>query len=85
MVVAYFKKLLQHLHGEKPQSTSFSSCPLVLVAGDQCVTSAFKTEPCQMLKIVQCFGICYSCHLQGECVVAGHVWKPYIGQAVDGE
>jgi hypothetical protein len=26
-----------------------------------------------------------SCHLQGEYVLAGHFWKPYTGQAVDGE
>jgi hypothetical protein len=25
-----------------------------------------------------------SCHLQGECVVVGHFWKLYIGQAVGG-
>jgi hypothetical protein len=26
-----------------------------------------------------------SCHLQGEYVLVGHFWKPYIGQAVGGE
>jgi hypothetical protein len=38
-----------------------------------------------MLKIVQNFGKHCSFHRQGECVVIGCFWKPYIGQAVCGE
>jgi hypothetical protein len=37
-----------------------------------------------MLRIIQRFGKHCSCHLQGECVVAGRFWKSYIGQAVGG-
>jgi hypothetical protein len=37
-----------------------------------------------MLRIIR-FGKHCSCHLQGECVVVAHFWKPYIGQAVGGE
>jgi hypothetical protein len=32
-----------------------------------------------MLRIIQRFGKHCSCHLQGECVVVGRIWKPYIG------
>jgi hypothetical protein len=38
-----------------------------------------------MLNIIQCFSKHCSCHLQGEYVMFGHFWKPYIGQAVGGE
>jgi hypothetical protein len=38
-----------------------------------------------MLRIIQRFGKHYSCHLQGDCVEVGRIWKPYIGQAVGGE
>jgi hypothetical protein len=38
-----------------------------------------------MLRINQRFGKHCSCHLLGEYVMAGRFWKPYIGQAVDGE
>jgi hypothetical protein len=38
-----------------------------------------------MLKVIQCFGKHFSCHLQGECVLVGHFWKPYKGQAVGGK
>jgi hypothetical protein len=38
-----------------------------------------------MLRINQYFGKHISCHLhQGENVMAGQFWKPYIGQAVGG-
>jgi hypothetical protein len=33
----------------------------------------------------QRFGNHCSCHLQGNYVMVGHFWKPYIGQAVGGE
>jgi hypothetical protein len=32
-----------------------------------------------------CFSKHCSCHLQGEYVLAGHVWKSYIGQAIGSE
>lgn len=35
-----------------------------------------------MLKIVQHYGRHCSCHLPGECVMAGRVWKPYMEQEV---
>jgi hypothetical protein len=38
-----------------------------------------------MLRIIQRFGKHCCCHLQGECVVVGHFWKPYIEQAVGSE
>jgi hypothetical protein len=38
-----------------------------------------------MLRIIQRFGKHCGCHLQGECVVVGRFWKPYIGQVVDGK
>jgi hypothetical protein len=38
-----------------------------------------------MLRIIQYFGKHYSYYLQSECVVVGHFWKPYMGQAVDGK
>jgi hypothetical protein len=38
-----------------------------------------------MLKIIQRFGKHCSCYLQGEYVIVGRFWKPYIGQAVGGE
>jgi hypothetical protein len=38
-----------------------------------------------MLRIIHRFGKHCSCHLQGECVVVGRFWKPYIGQEVGGE
>jgi hypothetical protein len=46
-----------------------------------CVILSFGVEPHWMLRIVQRFSKHCSCHLQGECVVVGHVWKPYTGQA----
>jgi hypothetical protein len=36
-----------------------------------------------MLKVIHHFVKHYNCHLQDECVLVGHFWKPYIGQAVD--
>jgi hypothetical protein len=51
----------------------------------KCTTSAFRDEPCRMLKIIQRFGKHCSCHLQGEYVMVGHFWQPYIGQTVGGE
>jgi hypothetical protein len=38
-----------------------------------------------MLKIIQCFGTHYSCHLQGEYIMVGRFWQPYTGQAEGGE
>jgi hypothetical protein len=38
-----------------------------------------------MLKIIQRFGKHCICHLQGEYVMVGRFWKPYIGQAIGGE
>jgi hypothetical protein len=38
-----------------------------------------------MLKISHHFSKHCSCHLQGEYVMVGHFWKPYIGQAVGGK
>jgi hypothetical protein len=38
-----------------------------------------------MLRIVQRFGKHCGCQLQGECVIVGGFWKPYIGQAAGGE
>jgi hypothetical protein len=35
-----------------------------------------------VLRIIQCCGKHCSCHLQGECVVVGCFWKPYIGHVV---
>jgi hypothetical protein len=37
-----------------------------------------------MLNFVR-FGKNCSCHLQGEYVLVGNFWKPYIGQEVGGE
>jgi hypothetical protein len=47
----------------------------------ECTTSAFVDEPRRMLRIIKRFGKHYSCHLQGEYVMVGCFWKPYIGQA----
>jgi hypothetical protein len=58
---------------------------LDFTAGFKSATLAFRDEPCQMFRIFQCFGKHCSCHLQGECVLVGHFWKPYIGQAIHGE
>lgn len=38
-----------------------------------------------MPSIIQRFGKHRSCRLQGEFVMVGQFWKPYTGQAVDGE
>jgi hypothetical protein len=38
-----------------------------------------------MLSIIQRFGKHCSFHFQGEYVVAGRIWQPYIGQAVGDE
>jgi hypothetical protein len=38
-----------------------------------------------MLKVIQCFGKHYSCHLQGEYLLIRRFWKPNIGQALGGE
>jgi hypothetical protein len=38
-----------------------------------------------MFKVIQRFGKHCSCYLQGECVVVGRFWKPYMEQAVSGE
>jgi hypothetical protein len=38
-----------------------------------------------MLNVIQRFGEHFSRHLQGECVLVGCFWKPYIEQAVRGE
>lgn len=46
----------------------FSSCPLVFETGDQCTTSVFGDKPCRILKVLQCFGMHYSFHLQNECI-----------------
>jgi hypothetical protein len=37
-----------------------------------------------MLKIIR-FGKHFICHLEGEYVMIGRFWKPYIEQAVGGE
>jgi hypothetical protein len=37
-----------------------------------------------MWRIVQRFSKHCSCYLQGECVVVGRFWKPFIGQALGG-
>jgi phosphatidylinositol kinase/protein kinase (PI-3 family) len=39
----------------------------------------------KVLKIIQHFSKHCSCHLQGESVMVGHFWQPYIGQAVGRE
>jgi hypothetical protein len=49
-----------------------------------CTISDFGGEPHSEL-IIQAFGKHLSCHLQGDCVMVGSFWKPYIGQAVSGE
>jgi hypothetical protein len=51
----------------------------------ECITSAFGDEPSRILKIIQRFGKHCICHLQGEYVMVGRFWQPYIGQAVGGE
>jgi hypothetical protein len=38
-----------------------------------------------MLRIIQRFGKHCNCHLQGEYIMVGRFWKPYIGQAVGGD
>jgi hypothetical protein len=38
-----------------------------------------------MSRIIKHFSKHCSCHLQGECVVVGHFWKPHTGQVVGGE
>jgi hypothetical protein len=38
-----------------------------------------------MLRINQRFGKHCSCRLQGEYLIIGRFWKPYIGQAIGGE
>jgi hypothetical protein len=38
-----------------------------------------------MFKIIKHFDKHYSCHLQGEYVMVGRFWMPFIGQAVGGE
>jgi hypothetical protein len=38
-----------------------------------------------MLKIVYRFGKHCSCYRQGEYVMVGHFWNPYIGQEVGRE
>jgi hypothetical protein len=38
-----------------------------------------------MWKVIQHFGKHCSCHVQGEYVLVGHFWKPYVGQAVGGK
>jgi hypothetical protein len=43
---------------------------------------AFKVELHQMLGIIHCCNKHCSHHFQGECIVVGCFWKPYIGQAV---
>jgi hypothetical protein len=49
-----------------------------------CVTFAFRDESHQMLRIIY-FGKHCTCHIQGECIVVGRFWKPYIGQAIGGD
>jgi hypothetical protein len=46
---------------------------------------AFGDEPRQELRIIKRFVKHCNCHLQGEHVMVGRFWKPYIGQAVGGE
>lgn len=48
-----------------------------------CKTQVFRNEPCQMLKVIRHFSKHCSCRLQGECVLFGNFWKPYVGQAAD--
>jgi hypothetical protein len=38
-----------------------------------------------MLKVIQCFDKHCICHLQGEYLLVGHFWKPYMGQAIGSE
>jgi hypothetical protein len=38
-----------------------------------------------MLQVIQRFGKHRSCHLQGEYILVGRFWRPYIGQAVGGQ
>jgi hypothetical protein len=49
------------------------------------MTSDFGVGPRRMLRIIRRFGTHCSCHLQGECVLVGRFWKPYMGQAESGE
>jgi hypothetical protein len=35
-----------------------------------------------VLKIIRRFGKHCGCHIQGEYVISGRFWKPYVGQAV---
>jgi hypothetical protein len=65
--------------------SKFHSCPEVFAAGDHSVASTFGHGQRRMLRIIQCFGRCCSCHLQGGSVEVGHFWKPYMGQALGGE
>jgi hypothetical protein len=46
-----------------------------------CVSLAFGVGPRRILRIIQRFGKHCSSHLQGEYVLVGRFWKPYIGQA----
>jgi hypothetical protein len=50
-----------------------------------CTTSAFWDEPRRLLKVIRRFGKQCSYHLQGEYLLVGHFWRPYIQQAADGE
>jgi hypothetical protein len=45
---------------------------------EQSTTSAFEDQPRRMLKIIR-FGKHCSYHLQGEYVMVGRFWQPYIG------
>jgi hypothetical protein len=55
------------------------------MAGIQCTTSAVTNGPHLMLKIYQCFDRYCICHLQGEYIMVGCFWQPYIGQAVESQ
>jgi hypothetical protein len=37
----------------------------------------------RMLRVIQRFGEHFSCHLQGEYVLIGRFWQPYVVQGVD--
>jgi hypothetical protein len=50
-----------------------------------CATSVVGDEPRRMLNVIQRFGKHPSCHLQGECLLVGCFWKPYIEQVISGE
>jgi hypothetical protein len=76
--VAYLHTTEFMWHKRKSEGTQSNySCQFFVVVV-QCKTSALGDESLWMLEVVQRFGKYFSYHLQGEFVLVGSFWKPYI-------